>query len=95
MAVASENEINKHPVLNIYMDATDSTEYITNCVGSMNIHILLVKILLTFLFQKKPHEQRAEPSGHHVHDGGKYTLNVKAPPREEVMSALAPAMSYL
>ena len=52
-----EHEINKHPVLNIYMDATDSTEYITNCAGSMNIHILLVKIQLPFGFLKKPHKQ--------------------------------------
>ena len=57
MVVPFEHEINKHPVLNIYMDATDSTEYITNCVGSMNIHILLVKILLTFGFIRKPYKQ--------------------------------------
>ena len=34
-----EHEINNQPVLVIHMDATDSTECITNCVISMRIHI--------------------------------------------------------
>lgn len=39
MAVTFEHEINKQPVLTINMDATDSTECITNCVIAMRIHI--------------------------------------------------------
>lgn len=37
--VTFEHEINKQPVLIINMDATDSTECITNCVIAMRIHI--------------------------------------------------------
>lgn len=37
--VTFEHEINKQPVLTINMDATDSTECITNCVIAMRIHI--------------------------------------------------------
>lgn len=69
--VTIKNEINTQLVLIINMDATDSTEYITNCVGSMNIHILLVKILLTFGFLRKPYKQ-------HILKGWKRTMIDKA-----------------
>lgn len=37
--VTFEHEMNKQHVLIINMDATDSTEYIVNCMNSMRIHI--------------------------------------------------------
>ena len=45
--------------------------------------------------RQRPHQQGAEPKDKRVHDGRALTLNGKAPPREEGLSAPEPAKNFL